>query len=300
MNNPLASGYQTLISPAQLVRLTAEPVTAKVVIVDCRFSLTEPDRGRSEYLEGHIPGAWYAHLDDDLAGPITTSSGRHPLPEPGEFGRFLAQMGVADDVQVVCYDHGAGAIAARLWWLLRWVGHDQVAVLDGGFKAWVREGYPVTDEVPAVDRRGEFDVPAQRVDDSIWLGTSQLVDESKNLVVLDARSAERFRGDVEPIDRKAGHIPGAINADFMKNLGADGRFLSASSLRSRFLSIEQVAAADADSKLGAIVHSCGSGVTACHNLLAMEIAGLTGSRLYPGSWSEWIADDSRPIATGDD
>ena len=260
------------------------------IVVDCRFSLADPIAGRTMYDASHIPGARYADLDHDLSSPVTPSSGRHPLPVADRFVQRIAEWGIGPSHQVVAYDQDGGAFASRLWWLLRWIGHRSVAVLDGGFRSWVEAGYAVTDQLPEVT---SFERSAQS-DDRLWLTSDQLsqaLTEGRVLLV-DAREAERYRGDSEPIDPVGGHVPGAINVPFRDNLRDDGTFHSADRLRARYLQ------AIGDRPLGTIVHMCGSGVTACHNALAMEVAGLPGSKLYAGSWREWIRDDCRPVATG--
>jgi thiosulfate/3-mercaptopyruvate sulfurtransferase len=261
-----------------------------LVLFDCRFDLTNEPWGQVQYAAAHLPGAFYLHLDHDLSSPITASSGRHPLPDPGSVAKKLGALGVGADTQVVAYDQGNGAYAARLWWLARWIGLRNVAVLDGGFAAWRAAGLPLTDTVRAPAPQ----TLAVSATSDAWL-TSEAVDNLRlrpgNLLV-DARGAERFQGRNETLDPVAGHVPGARNHPFAGNLGADGKFLPAQELRRRF-----------DTLLGsvppsAVISMCGSGVTACHNLLALEHAGLTGARLYAGSWSEWIRDPRRPIATG--
>lgn len=261
------------------------------VVFDCRFQLDKPDWGEEAYRQSHIPGARYAHLDRDLAVPQTARTGRHPLPDPEAFAQWLGRNGVTAGRQVVVYDQGGGAFAARLWWMLRWLGHQGVAVLDGGWAAWVEAALPVDDKIPEPDK-ATFE--PQRHDD-LWLTSEQLESalSQQSAQVLDARGAERFRGDNEPIDPKAGHVPGALNLPFQGNLNDQGRFKDPDSLKARFAPVLQQSG-DRD-----IVHMCGSGVTACHNLLAMEVAGLGDSRLYAGSWSEWITDPDRPIETGD-
>jgi thiosulfate/3-mercaptopyruvate sulfurtransferase len=259
-------------------------------LFDCRFELGNVSWGENEFATAHLPGAQYLHLDRDLSGPITGTSGRHPLPDPLEFARRLAARGVDSSCQLIAYDQGNGAYAARLWWLARWIGLRQVAVLDGGLAAWRAAGLPLTSEIATPAPR-QLDV--QLATDA-WLGSEDvdaLRGEPGHLIV-DARGAERFAGRNETIDPVAGHVPGARNHPFAGNLGVDGRFLSAEQLRRRWSVM-----------LGslppsAVIAMCGSGVTACHNLLALEHAGLTGGRLYAGSWSEWIRDPRRPIATG--
>ena len=279
--------FTTLISSDELTQHLADP---QWVIMDCRFALAEPAAGERAYLQGHIPGARYAHLERDLSARVTVDSGRHPLPDKERLAAKLGAWGITSASQVVVYDDAGGAMAARLWWLLRWLGHAAVAVLDGGWGQWSKEGRAVSPEVPP-PARAVFAVQPPLVE---WISSAELQDAMlhQTIQVLDARAAERFRGDVEPIDAVAGHVPGAMNRPLQHNLAADGRFLPASELRRQFTAL-----------LGPIVpqqvvHMCGSGVTACHNLLAMEHAGLGGTRLYAGSWSEWIRDPSRPAAKG--
>ena len=279
--------YTTLIQPQQLAPHLADPRWA---VFDCRFDLADPGAGRRAYLAGHVPGAQYAHLDDDLAGPITQTSGRHPLPDPRAFAERLGRWGVGNDSQVVVYDGATGGIAARLWWMLRWLGHRDVAVLDGGFAAWQRAQLPVETETRAR--------PAARFSgsprDAAWIGSADLAEclARQDIALVDARASDRFAGRNETIDPVAGHVPGARNHPFAINLDADNRFLPALELHRRWsATLGGAPAAQA-------VCMCGSGVTACHNLLALEIAGLHGARLYPGSWSEWIRDPRRAVATG--
>lgn len=277
--------YNTLIDATTLHTHLGDP---RWVVVDCRFNLLDTDAGERAYREAHIPGAHYAHLDRDLSSSVTPDSGRHPLPEPSDFAATLGAWGIDQHTQVVAYDHGPGSIAARLWWMMRWLGAGHCAVLDGGLAAWQAAGYPVDNEIPTPEPRrfSPGGLGAKWVDSATLLSA-----RGETLVVMDARSAERFRGEAEPIDPVAGHIPGALSAPLEDNL-REGRFRPTAELRERF-----------DNLLGprdpaTVVHSCGSGVSACHNLLAMEVAGLPGSKLYPGSWSEWIRDPSRPVATG--
>ena len=278
--------YTTLIDVATLHAHRDDPTW---IIVDCRFNLMEPEAGRRAYQAGHIPGARYAHLDEDLSSPITPTTGRHPLPDPAQLAARLGAWGIDDCIQVIAYDDMGGMLAAaRLWWLLRWLGHPAVAVLDGGWSAWQRAGLPASVE-PVVCQPKTFQA---QPDDRSWLSTAQVMALPPEQVVLDARGAARYRGEVEPIDPVAGHIPGALNLPTEGHLQSDGHFLPASELRVRFQTVL------GDRAPASVVHSCGSGVTACHNLLAMEAAGLVGSRLYAGSWSEWIRDPARPVATG--
>lgn len=278
--------YNTLIATEQLARFLDTP---DWVICDCRFNLADAGAGERAYKAGHIPGARYAHLDRDLSSPITSSTGRHPLPDPDELARKLGGWGIGRESQVVVYDDCGGAMAVRLWWLLRWLGHERVAVLDGGWQKWCAEGRPVNADLPCPEMKEFRGTP----DDGLWLSTDELRAglEDNSLLLIDTRSAERFRGDQEPIDPVAGHIPGAVNLPLQRNLREQGTFHTAASLRGLY---EEILG---DRSPNEVVHMCGSGVTACHNLLAMELVGLHGSKLYPGSWSEWIRDPMRPIAT---
>ncbi len=279
--------YRTLVSPSELA---AHVNDGSWRIFDCRFSLNDTERGRRDYLVSHIPGAQYAHLDQDLSAPKGANTGRHPLPAPDVFAAWLGRHGIEDGVQVVAYDDGNGAIAARMWWMLRWLGHDAVAVLDGGLHAWRLANIPVSVEFPQ-PREARF-TPRLRSELSVSSADVKAMVAGGRGVLIDARSAERFRGEQEPIDPVAGHVPGALNVPFPVNLDANGRFRSADELRARYRELI------GEHRPSDVVHMCGSGVTACHNLLAMEFAGLSGSRLYVGSWSEWITDPHRPISTG--
>ncbi|MBT8064359.1 MAG: sulfurtransferase [Gammaproteobacteria bacterium] len=257
--------------------------------VDCRFEFTGAERGRAQWRAGHIPGARYAHLDEDLAAPVEDHTGRHPLPETDAFARYLASIGWTGEKLLVAYDAGSGALASRLWWLMRYYGKP-AAILDGGLAAWTAAGFELeSGEVEAAPAPVEHLVPAE----DATVDTEALAGDLASRLVVDARSAERFSGAVETLDTKAGHIPGARNRPFDQNLGEDGRFKTPETLRSEFEGLLN------ETHPERVVHSCGSGVTACHNLFAMELAGIGGSRLYPGSWSEWIRDPRRPIATGD-
>lgn len=255
-------------------------------VFDCRHDLANPALGEQQYAEGHVPGALFAHLDRDLSGPKTGKNGRHPLPEPKVFVAWLGKQGLQPADQVVCYDGGPGAMASRLWWMLRWVGQQSVAVLDGGFAKWQQEGRPVSAEIPG---RTSMSYPG-RAQTSMVAYLSHVEKKFKRAALLDARTAARYRGEQEPIDPVAGRIPGAKNRPNNDNLSADGTFKKAELLRAEF---DAVLAGRNPSE---VINYCGSGVSACHNALAMEIAGLTGSRVYPGSWSEWSADPSRPIS----
>ena len=279
--------FTTLISTQQLAESYGRP---DWLLVDCRFDLMKPDAGEAAYRASHLPNALYAHLDRDLSGPVTQHTGRHPLPAPAALARTFGAWGITPATQVIAYDADTGVYAARLWWLLRWLGHQRVAVLDGGLRAWNAQQLPLTD-LPAPPRApSEFHgVP----DDSLWFDSPTVAQRVADAAwrVLDARAPERFSGAVEPIDRVAGHVPGARNLPFMSNLDSNARFLPPDQLRARF-NAAQDGVADAHT-----VAMCGSGVTACHLLLAMELAGKHGARLYAGSWSEWIRDPQRSIAT---
>jgi thiosulfate/3-mercaptopyruvate sulfurtransferase len=284
--------FTTLISAAMLRDLVGKP---EIAIIDCRFDLMNPDGGRRAYLEGHIPGARYADLNRDLSAPITATSGRHPLPTPSDFAGTLVRLGIGRATQVIAYDDGAGAFAARLWWMLRWVGHSAAAVLDGGIKAWVSEGGTLQSgqEKPLPAAAGGPH-PSAQADTAAVIETAEIERRLSDpaFLLIDARAGERFAGTVEPIDAVAGHIKGAVNHPFSANLGADGRFLPAPVLREAW---ERRLAGRSPTQVAAM---CGSGVTACHNLLSLEVAGFPGAKLYAGSWSEWIRDPHRPVAQG--
>jgi thiosulfate/3-mercaptopyruvate sulfurtransferase len=278
--------HRTLVDPATLTRHLDDP---RWVVVDTRHDLTQPAWGEEEYREEHIPGARFLHLDRDLSAPKSGRNGRHPLPSPAAAAATFGAAGIDADKQVVVYDQNLGAYAARCWWMLRWLGHDAVAVLDGGWDRWMRERRPITGEVRPV-------APATfRVRESLpVVGTDEVLANAARdaELVLDARSPERFRGEAEPFDPVAGRVPGAVNRPVARNLARDGTFKPADELRAELSAM--LGSRDA----AQVIHMCGSGVTACHNMLAMEIAGLPGGRLYAGSWSEWCADPSRPVATG--
>ena len=281
--------YTTLISTQELATHLANP---DWVVLDCRFTLTDPEGGRRAYEEGHIPGARYVHLDDDLASPIGPNTGRHPLPDPRVLTEKLCNWGVGINRQVVVYDDSYGSMAARLWWLLRWLGHPDVALLDGGYPKWLREKRPIAKEAPVDIHNASC---ACLPEPSQWVSAEEVVEAMANSKtrLIDARPDRRFSGEYEPFDPVAGHVPGAINWPFDENLDIDGTFLPPEALREQYQALLKGAAPHQ------VIHMCGSGVTACHNILAMEVAGLSGSRLYPGSWSEWITDPSRPVATGE-
>jgi thiosulfate/3-mercaptopyruvate sulfurtransferase len=278
--------YKTLISVSALRQHLDD---AAFVIFDCRHDLMKPEAGAQAYAIAHIPGARFAHSDRDLAGAKNGKNGRHPLPDPQVFANWLGRNGVDSGKQVIAYDFAGGASATRLWWMLRWLGHDRVAVVDGGWEGWSKAGAPVTADSP----NGEvatFSASPGALAVDVGYVQSHLKDAG--MVVVDARSPERYRGEAEPIDPVAGRIPGALNRLYKDNLDAAGLFKPAAELRSGFISLL------GDRPPQQVVHQCGSGVSACHNILAMEIAGLSGSRLYPGSWSEWCADPARPVARG--
>ncbi len=278
--------HTTLIDTATLAAHLDDP---QWVIVDCRHDLTNAAAGRMQYAKSHIPGARFLSIDDDLSGPKTGRNGRHPLPAPEAFAATLGRIGIDDSTQVVAYDANQGVFASRLWWMLRWVGHDAVAVLDGGFAQWLKDDGAETAAVPAVAPRAFTPRPRAMTADAQLL-LARLRDPA--LRVVDARAADRYRGENETLDPVAGHIPGAVNRCYRDNLAPSGRMKSAPELVGEWRDVLGPLSPDA------LVHSCGSGVSACHNLLALEVAGLSGGRLYPGSWSEWCADPARPVATG--
>jgi thiosulfate/3-mercaptopyruvate sulfurtransferase len=278
--------YRTTIDAEQLHIL--HQLGAPVAVFDCRHDLAKPAWGAEQYAQGHLPGAWFAHLDQDLSGSKTGHNGRHPLPERAAFAEWLAARGVGDGTQVVCYDDAGGMSAARLWWMVRWVGKAQVAVLDGGLQAWLARGGAVDKAVPPFK-------PAQlTLKDSLMptVNTAWVLNnlKTRSHTLIDARAPQRYSGEQETIDPVAGHIPGALNRFFKDNLQSDGRFKEPGQLRAEWLGLM--------GEDTAVVHQCGSSATACHNILAMEIARLGTHALYPGSWSEWCADSSRPVAVG--
>ncbi len=281
--------YTTLISATELAPHLQDP---NWILIDCRHDLTNPDAGRNAYAAAHVPGARFAHLDTDLSDKSPGSNGefrgRHPLPERDVFIETLRRLGVNHGSQVIAYDAHGGMFAARLWWMLRWVGHNAIAVLDGGLQAWQALGLPLSSE-PATKPHGNVEPHASNMH---LVSADDVLANLKSAarIVIDARSPDRFRGENETLDPVGGHIPGARNRFFKDNLQPDGRFKPADQLRAEFSVL-------IDAPQAAIMQ-CGSGATACHNLLAMEIAGLSGAALYAGSWSEWCADPARPVATG--
>ncbi|WP_298294115.1 sulfurtransferase [Thiomonas sp.] len=281
----MTARYTTLISADALRQLP------DAFIVDCSHDLSNPQAGRDAYAAGHIPGAIFLHLDEDLSASPTGRNGRHPLPDADAFARRLADLGLRQEQQVVAYDRSGGAFAARLWWMLRWLGHDAVAVLDGGWQAWMAAGGARDTSAPPQRARGNFQRRPALVGTVSAHGVLDNLQSGKHLVV-DARAPERYSGEIEDRDPVAGHIPGAKNRFFQTNLLPDGTFKSAQQLRTEYTALLE----DWDPR--DVIHHCGSGVTGCHNLLALAHAGLDGGLLYPGSWSEWCADPSRPVATG--
>jgi thiosulfate/3-mercaptopyruvate sulfurtransferase len=281
--------FTTLISPAEVAAHLEDSAWA---IVDCRFALADTAKGRRDYLAAHIPGAVYAHLDEDLSSPILPGkSGRHPLPTIDDFVAQLSAWGIDNGTQVVVYDDMSGVFAGRLWWMLRWLGHDAVALLDGDWRLWQTEGRPTRGGVETRTTRTFVPVVRPRLQATV----DEIVAKIGNpaLHLFDVRMPDRYRGENETIDPIAGHIPGAINAPYTMNLDADGRFLSAGELRERFETLL------GDARPEKAIFYCGSGVSAVHDLIAMEVAGLGMGRLFIGSWSEWSADPSRPVATGE-
>jgi len=281
--------FSTLISVEGLAQYLNEP---DWVIVDCRFSLDDPERGRRAYQKAHIPGAVFAHLEKDLSGPVMAGkTGRHPLPAVEAMAARFSAWGIGPETQVVVYDDSSGAIAARLWWMLRWLGHESTAVLDGGFPAWERAGQPLTPEIPTPEPKTFTPHP-----DPEMLATAEDILRSfgdPGCKLIDSRGPERYRGEVEPIDSVAGHIPGAINYPYTANIDSQGNMQLKQVLRGRFETLLDDVPAER------VTFYCGSGVTAAHNVLAVAHAGLGMARLYAGSWSEWIIDPERPIATGE-
>ncbi|WP_295993579.1 sulfurtransferase [Rugamonas sp.] len=281
--------HTTLIDAATLAPHVTDPAW---VILDCRHDLMNPDAGRDGYAIGHIQNAQFAGIDDELSGAKTGADGvfhgRHPLPDRAALIEALRDWGINDDTQVVAYDAHGGMYAARLWWLLRWIGHPAVAVLDGGLAAWQSQGLPLVTPVAARPRGHLGEKPTLTKTVTVAEVLANLRSHART--VVDARAPERYRGENETIDPVGGHIPGAKNRFFKDNLAPDDRFKTAAQLKLEWAAIAEPATA--------AIMQCGSGVTACHNLLALEVAGLPGAALYPGSWSEWCADPARPVATG--
>ena len=278
--------HTNLIDSAKLLTIIGEPTT---LVFDCRHELTNPEYGITNYQTGHLPNAVFACMEKNLSRKPDGTNGRHPLPSIHLFSDWLSECGVTDTTQVVAYDDAGGVYASRLWWMLRWVGHDAVAVLDGGIQDWVKHGGSIDLTEPHRSPRCTFELQPRNacVDANFILTTS----DRNEMLVIDAMANYRFHGRNEAIDPVAGHIPGAVNRFFKNNLNEAGKFRSPSELKTSF---EQIMG---DTPSYNVIHQCGSGVTACHNLLAMEVAGLHDSKLYPGSWSEWISDPTRPVST---
>jgi len=278
-----------LVSTAKLASHLNDPTW---VIFDCRHDLVDHGKGAKLYAESHLPGAHFASVETALAGLKNGRNGRHPLPAPDQFAAFLAVRGTNKNSQIVAYDDAGGLYAARLWWLARWIGFNQVALLDGGWQKWISEGRAVTTEIPVA--RPNVTTSAPSVDSRLLWGAVDVLRrlEQSDSLLIDARAGERFRGEVEPMDPVAGHIPGAVNRFFKANLNSDHTLRPVADLQREFLSLIGARAVEN------VGHSCGSGITACANIFAMEYAGLKGSKLYAGSWSEWVSDPSRPVAKG--
>ena len=279
--------FNTIVSTAQLAQQLDNP---DWVILDCRFSLGNTEAGGLAYRAAHIPGANYVHLDHDMSSPITPNSGRHPLPDIAILADKLSRWGVDGSKQVVVYDDSFGSMAVRMWWLLRWLGHDRVALLDGGWPKWMKEKQATSTDLPKPGNN-KF-IPKLRNDLLADAAEVESARQSDSRILIDARTEQRFSGEHETLDKVGGHIPGAINWVFEENLDFDGTYLPAEELRAAYVALLH------DVPPENVIHTCGSGVTACHNMLAMEIAGLNGGKLYAGSWSEWITDPKRPVATG--
>ncbi len=275
-----------LVTPEELAAHLADP---RWIVFDTRHDMGDLEKGRRAYAAGHVPGAYFLHVDEDLSGTKTAKNGRHPLPDPDAFAAKMSERGVTPQAQVVVYDDLSGNFAVRLWWLLRWLGHDKVALLDGGYPLWEKEARPISKDVPGA-RKGEF-APRPHLGWTVDTPFVERFHDDPSIRLVDARAANRFAGLQEPMDPVAGHVPGAVNHFWQKNLAPDGRFKPAAELRREY---EALLAGTAPAQA---VQMCGSGVTACHNLFAMELAGLSGARLYPGSWSEWCSDPARPMAT---
>ncbi len=285
----MRDAYTTLICVDDLAAILDAASGDTPVILDCRFDLLDPKAGRAAWLQSHLPGAQFVDLDRDLAGAVSpVAGGRHPLPEPQQLAASFGKLGVGEGTQVVVYDDVQGMFAARTWWLLRWLGHDRVALLDGGWQAWQQAGLPVTDQI-ITPRPAKFPSLAQ----TLPVLTAAEVGErlaADDLLLLDVRAAERFLGRSEPIDPVAGHVPGAVNVPLSGNLAPDGRFLAPADLAEIYRKVIGAR------PMSSVVCMCGSGVSACHTLLALEVAGLPGAGLYAGSWSDWISDPARPVA----
>ena len=280
----MSSHFGLLIEAGQLMAIQND-----CVLLDCRHDLFKHEAGAADYAQGHLPGAQFCNMETDAAGPHTGTNGRHPLPARQAWCERLAAFGLNTNQQLIAYDAHGGQYAVRVWWMARWIGHANVAVLNGGLPAWLAAKGTVTAHTPTVTSSGNIQMGASL---SHHIDADQLALNlaTKSSLLIDARAPARYAGQTEPIDPVAGHIPGAINHFYQHNLAADGRFKSREALRAQFdLLVEHTAPSE-------VIHQCGSGVTACHNILAMELAGLHGSSLYPGSWSEWCSDPSRATA----
>lgn len=290
--------YESLVDAVALMKILHPPRQSNVVVFDVRFSLSDPQYGVRVYADGHIPGAYYLHLDHDLSSAVSDTTGRHPLPAIDQFAELMRRYGVSAGTQVFFYDDAGGMFAARGWWLMKWLGHEAVAVLDGGLNCWLRRGGDQEVSLPELPERGTFE-PRPRPE--LLIDAQQVQQELKahSIILCDARAPERYRGDVEPLDKCAGHVPGAVNVPFAQNLDAEGCFKPIDELR-RTHSLTELHKPEHQSPgtQKAVVHMCGSGVTACHNVLAAVAAGLPMPILYAGSWSQWISDPTRPIAKG--
>ena len=282
--------YTTIVSTQILEENLDNP---DWIIFDCRTSLTDRSLGLKNYQENHIPNSFHCHLEKDLSSEITPDSGRHPIPNFDELIEKLHAWDVGKNTQVIAYDDANGAYAVRLWWQLRAFGFNQVAVLDGGINQWIKEDRKLSQEIPQASAKPEAEKFDFKLDPNAIISTTEIQQniEDKSFTLIDARTPERYRGEVEPLDTVAGRVPGAINRAFQLNLDENGKFLPASELKQQYDTL----LIDAEDH---VVNMCGSGVTACHNILAMEIAGITDSKLYLGSWSEWIRDSERPIGLG--
>lgn len=284
MKRPSRS-WNTLVDVASLAKRIDAP---DIVLLDVRHNLKDPEWGPAQYAAGHLPRAQHAHVDRDLSAPPKPGTGRHPLPDVDDFQAVCSRWGIDESVQVVCYDDWGGAWASRAWWLLRYYGHAAVAVLDGGIQAWTEAGHALNPEAPRIEPRRFRGHPGHMPTVTTW----ELTTRAPRCLV-DARAPERYRGDVEPVDPVGGHIPHAINLPFSANTDEKGRFLPRETLRAKY-----EAALDGQEPKD-VAFYCGSGVTAPHDILAMEVAGLPGAALYPGSWSEWIRNPYRPVAKGE-